>query len=111
MTWFGTTFKYSEKDKVTTPLVFALSQSTPNPCKERTSISYAIPKASNVTLHVYNAAGQLVKTLVNGMQEPGVRTVVWNGQDENNRTVAQGVYFYRLTADNYTATRKLLIVR
>ncbi len=111
MTWFGTTFKYSEKDKVTTPLVFALSQSMPNPCKERTSISYAIPKASNVTLNVYNSAGQLVKTLVNGMQEPGVRTVVWNGQDKNNRTVAQGVYFYRLTADNYTATRKLLIVR
>jgi hypothetical protein len=111
LTWFGTKFKYTEKDKGTTPLVFALSQSSPNPCKDRTTISYAIPKESHVTLSIFNAAGQLVRTLVNGQQEPGFRTIVWNGQDRNNRTVAQGVYFYRLTADNYTATRKLLIVR
>jgi hypothetical protein len=109
--WFGTKFKYMEEDKGTKPLVFALSQSTPNPCKNRATISYAIPKKSHVTLNVYNAAGQLVKTLINGQQEPGFKTVVWNGQDKHNRTVAQGVYFYRLTADNNTATRKLLIVR
>ena len=111
LTWFGTKFKYSEKDKVTSPLVFALSQSTPNPCKDRATISFAIPNKAHVTLNIYNAAGQLVKTLVNGQQEPGIRTVIWNGQDRNNRTVAQGVYFYRLTADNYTSTKKLLIVR
>lgn len=111
LTWFGTKFKYTEKDEGTLPAVFALSHSIPNPCKDRTSISFAIPRKSHVTLSIYNAAGQLVNTLVNGQQEPGFRTVVWNGQDRNHRTVAQGVYFYRLTADNYTATRKLLVVR
>ena len=111
LTWFGTKFKFSSGDKGTTPRVFALSQNSPNPCKGRTNIHYAIPKQTKVTLKIYNSVGQLVRTLVNGNEEPGYKTVLWNGLDKNNKRVAQGVYFYRLTAGNYRATKKLLIVR
>jgi hypothetical protein len=111
LTWFGTKFKFSSDDKETLPRVFALSQNSPNPCGNMTRIQYSIPRKSNVKLNVYNAAGQLVKTLINGEEDPGYKTVIWNGLDKNNRKVAAGVYFYNLTAGNFRATKKLLIVR
>ncbi len=112
LTWFGTTFKFSSDDKgINIPKVFAISQNSPNPFNERTNILYSIPKKTNVSLKIYNSAGQLVRTLVNGVEEPGYKTVYWDGLDRNQKRVAQGVYFYRLSADNFHATKKLLVLR
>ena len=113
MNWFGTAIRISSKgdERGNTPKVFALSQNSPNPFGEKTAIQYALPKTAQVSLKIYNATGQVVKTLVNGVEKPGYRTVFWNGRDSNNRRVAQGVYFYRLTAGNFRATKKLLILR
>ena len=113
LTWFGIAIGVSEKGNeiINLPKVFSLSQNRPNPFKERTIISYAIPKKTEVTLQVYNVAGQVVRTLVNGIEEPGYKSVVWNGLAQNQRKVSQGVYFYKLNAGNFRATRKILILR
>ncbi len=113
LSWFGTKVKFSSDDKEVTsmPKVFGLSQNRPNPFSRRTNILYSIPRKTHVSLRIYNTAGQLVRTLVNSNEEPGYKTVFWDGLDKNNKRVAQGVYFYRLTAGNYRATKKILIVR
>jgi YVTN family beta-propeller protein len=95
----------------TAPTVFGLSQCYPNPCKQKTSINYQIPKAGNVGLKVYNTLGQVVKTLVNENQQPGYYTINWDGRDESNRQAATGVYFYRLASGEYKNTKKIVLLR
>jgi hypothetical protein len=88
------------------PRVFTLGQSYPNPFATRTTISYGVPKASQVTLKVYNLTGQLVETLVDGDVNAGFHKATWDASD-----VPSGLYFYRLEADTYTATGRTVIMR
>ena len=64
-----------------------------------------------VKIEVYNVRGQLVKTLVDGIQGPGEYSVVWNGTDNMGRNVGSGIYFYRIKADRFTATRKMVVLK
>jgi hypothetical protein len=93
------------------PRVFALHQLNPNPSSGRLAIRYDIPKSAFVSLKVYNVAGQVVRTLVKGKQEPDYYQVVWDGRSDSGRLVGFGVYFVRLDTDRYTKTRKLLFVK
>ncbi len=89
-----------------------LEQNYPNPFNPTTTIRYSIAEAGQVSLRVYNVAGQLVRTLVNTVQSPGqVRPVRWNGLNSTGQSVSSGVYFYRLTADGYTRTRKMVVIK
>ncbi len=90
---------------------FQLAQNFPNPFNPSTTITYRIPEAALVTLTVYNALGQVVRTLVNAVQLAGRHQVVWDGRDERGREVAAGVYLYRLQAGSFQQTRKMLLVR
>jgi fibronectin type 3 domain-containing protein len=95
-----------------TPKRFALYQNTPNPFNPTTLIRYDIPEGGRaVTLAVYDVGGRLVRTLVDGVETPGEKTVSWDGHDSDGRTVASGVYFYRLTSTSYTETRKMLLMK
>ncbi len=85
---------------------FSLSQNYPNPFNPSTTIEYDLPKASYVTLIVYNTLGQRVATLVNGNEIAGSYSVTFDA----NR-YSSGVYFYSLTAGNYTAVKKLIVVK
>jgi hypothetical protein len=98
-------------DKPLIPTIFALSQNYPNPCRLTTTISFALPKATDVSLRVYNVAGQLVKTLVEGNQDVGYYNTKWNGKDNKGIQVASGVYLYRLNAGAFTDTKKLIILK
>ncbi|MEW6685222.1 MAG: clostripain-related cysteine peptidase [Candidatus Edwardsbacteria bacterium] len=97
------------------PKVFALYPAYPNPSGGAATIRYDIPKKSFVSLKIYNIAGQLVKTLVGQTSlsdiTPGVHRVRWDGRDESGKQVADGVYFYRLQAGNFTDTKKMILVR
>jgi len=93
------------------PLVFGLAQNRPNPMASKTTIHYSIPSTGKVSLKLYNAAGQVVKTLVNSIEKPGMKKVIWDGKDNRGSKVASGVYFYRLETGDKTATRKLVLVR
>jgi hypothetical protein len=94
------------KPVVQMPGQYELGMARPNPVGQMTEIAYALPVARNVTLSVYNTAGQLVKVLESGSKAPGFYTARWNAG-----SVPAGVYFYRLTAGEFRQTRSMVVVR
>ncbi len=88
-----------------------LLQNYPNPFNPTTIISFSVPKRTSVRLHVYDAIGRLVATLVDEELGAGNYSVQWNGTDRNGSRVSSGVYFYRLQSDTFTETKKLLLLR
>jgi hypothetical protein len=90
---------------------FLLRQNYPNPFNPSTAISFSIPAKGNVSLKIYNILGQQVVTLIDQEFEAGSHVVSWKGEDSFHRRVATGVYFYRLEAGEFTAVRKLLLLR
>jgi hypothetical protein len=101
----------SQVTGATLPTEFALSQNVPNPFNPTTQVSFSLPKASHVNLTIYNVLGQQVKTLVDKDLAAGVQNVEWDGTDNVGRTVASGVYFYRLNAGEFQATKKMLMLK
>jgi len=93
------------------PTEFALSQNVPNPFNPTTDISFALPKDSKVSLAIYNVLGQHVKTLVDDYMRAGQQTVSWDGTDGTGRTVASGVYFYKLNANEFSQTKKMMMLK
>ncbi|MCK4575575.1 T9SS type A sorting domain-containing protein, partial [candidate division WOR-3 bacterium] len=95
-----------------TPLVFGLNKIAPNPVKDGATVTYTTTKRGPVSLKVYDSAGRLVRTLIDSKNESaGYKTVYWDGTDDNHRSVAAGVYFYRLAAENKTASDKMIVIR
>jgi hypothetical protein len=95
----------------TIPESFFLIQNYPNPFNPETDIEYALPVDCQVKLTIYNLLGQKVKTLVNEPQTAGYKTVHWNGRDEQGNLVSSGIYFYKLNAGDYTATKKMVMTK
>ncbi|GAB4341651.1 MAG: hypothetical protein Kow0037_28440 [Calditrichia bacterium] len=93
------------------PLQFALQQNYPNPFNPETRITYQLPERSEERLEIYNTLGQKVRTLVRGMQDTGIHTVVWDGRDESGQPAASGVYLYMLQAGKYRQTRKMILMK
>jgi hypothetical protein len=93
------------------PLRFSLSSPIPNPFTRTVGIKYGVPRTSKVSLKIYNALGQVVKTLADGKLKPGIYKVAWNGTDNHNRKVSAGIYFYRLSTDEFTSTKKMVFIR
>ncbi|MCK6558067.1 right-handed parallel beta-helix repeat-containing protein [bacterium] len=83
---------------------YQLQQNYPNPFNPSTMIKFALPQAGRVQLHIYNSAGQLVRTLANNEMAQGWHELTWDGRDQNGQTVATGVYLYRLTAQDASGT-------
>lgn len=90
---------------------FQLYQNYPNPFNPSTVIEYDLPRSSITNLSVYNIMGQRVRTLVNEHQSVGFHTVTWDGRDSHNKTVASGVYFYRLTTGDTSHSKKMLLLK
>ncbi len=93
------------------PQTFSLSENYPNPFNAQTQINYALPKDCNVKVTIYNLLGQRVKTLVDEHQSAGYKTVHWEGKDERGVEVASGVYFYRIQAEEFVQTKKMLLLK
>jgi len=95
-----------EKDR------FSHLKIVPNPFRWVISISYSVVKAGHIELKIYNVAGQLVKTLVNGEQKAGTYKIEWDGKDTNGKLMPSGIYFVELKVDDkFTKTKKLLFLR
>jgi hypothetical protein len=88
-----------------------LSQNFPNPFNPTTTIRYSTARDGRVGLIVFNVKGQRVRTLVDETRPSGNYTAVWDGRNDGGRTVATGVYFYRLTAGSFTEVRKMVLLR
>ncbi len=97
-----------EKKEFTTniPAEFALSQNYPNPFNPTTRIDYRLPKASNVTLAIYNSLGQKIATLVEGPRAAGEYSVTWNASN-----LANGLYFYRLETSSTSIIKKMMLMK
>jgi len=93
------------------PKKFKLYQNNPNPFNPVTSIMYELPEASDVTLKIYNLLGKEIKTLIDGYQSAGTQTIIWDGKNENGSSANSGVYLYSLTCNNYSQTKKMLLVK
>ncbi len=93
------------------PTVYELDQNYPNPFNPSTTIKFTVPVAGKVTLTVYNVVGQKIATLINGNVTAGSHTRVWNGKDSAGNQVASGVYFYKLTAEKFSATEKMILMK
>jgi hypothetical protein len=97
--------------KTDLPTAFALMQNYPNPFNPTTSIRYAIPALSHVTLSIYNIVGQEVIRLVDRTESQGYYQVQWNGKNSFGNDIASGLYFYRITAGEFVDVKKLLFVK
>ncbi len=95
----------------TLPTDFALAQNYPNPFNPTTSIELSLPTASKVTLDVFNIIGQKVRTLVDGELPAGVHRVEFDSRASSGNTLATGVYFYRISTDRFTQTKKMLLMK
>ena len=94
------------------PSDWSLRQNYPNPFNSSTVLPFQAPTSiANAALHIYNLQGQKVRTLVEGPVIAGDREISWDGQDQNGRIVASGVYLYRLKTGSIDLTRKLLFLR
>ena len=100
-----------EEDRARIPTQFALMQNAPNPCYHQTTISYQVPHDCHVQLKVYNLTGQVVRTLVDNQVRPDYYKVVWNGYDDRGSKLAGGIYFYKITAGEFTSLKKLILLR
>ncbi len=83
----------------------------PNPTSGQASIAYQLAGDGQVSIKVYNLAGQLVRTLVDGRVGSGSHTVVWDGRNDAGREVSAGVYYYRMSSKEYNSTGRLTVVR
>ena len=94
----------------------ALLRNYPNPFNPETWIPYQLAESAEVTLTIYDMNGQLVQRLEMGHQAAGMyqsrsRAVYWDGRNQLGESVASGLYFYTLTADDFTETRRMLILK
>lgn len=100
------TFVNAENEESILPAEFALLQNYPNPFNPTTNIRFDIPTASNITLKVYDIIGNEIATLVNEFKNPGKYLIQFDASK-----LSSGVYFYRIQADNFINTKKLLLLK
>lgn len=102
--------------KTLTPQQTALLANYPNPFNPETWIPYRLASNADVTLTIYSADGQLVRKIAIGHKTAGIyesknRAAYWDGKNKLGEPVANGLYFYTLTTSDFTATRKMLIIK
>jgi hypothetical protein len=96
---------------VSVPKVFALGQNYPNPFNPVTRFNYDVPKLSEVQIAVYNVLGQKVKTLLSGETSPGFYEMEWDGTDGQGVSVPTGIYFIRMSTDDFKSTQKVMLMK
>ena len=92
------------------PETFVLEQNVPNPFNPATTIRMRLPTASEWTVSVYNIGGQLIREF-SGYDEAGIVKVTWDGCDGGGKKAASGIYIYKATAGDVTATRKMILMK
>jgi hypothetical protein len=99
-----------EEEAQTIP-TFGFSSIMPNPAMSNATISYVTSKAGPVTLRIYDASGRLVRTLVAGNRDSGLKTARWNGKDDAYQPVPGGCYFCSLSAEGRMVTQKIILMQ
>jgi hypothetical protein len=118
VTWTGNGDRISISELTTAgksngnlPASYTLNQNYPNPFNPETAIDYVVAQSGHVELAIYNILGDKIKTLVSGYQVAGNYSVKWQADTDGGTSVASGVYFYKLTAGDYTDTKKMTLLK
>lgn len=98
-------------EEASSPRSYVLAQNYPNPFNPSTTIRFELPVAEEVALVIYNTHGQSVRQLAKGKFARSAHQVMWDGRDDAGASVTSGIYIYRLETANFTAARKLALVR
>jgi len=95
-----------DNESVKTPERITLSQNYPNPFNAVTTIHYNLPTASDIVIDIYDILGRRVEALYKGQQQAGKHSIIWNAD-----RFSSGAYFYKLTADDFRQTRKMMLLK
>ena len=98
-------------DAEPTPAQFVLLDNYPNPFNPETTIRYRLTRSARIELVVFNILGEKLRTLVAAFREGGTHAVRWDGRDAAGHDVASGFYFYRLSANDFSEVKRMLLVR
>jgi len=92
-------------------LDFSLEQNYPNPFNPSTTICFNLGRKTNLDISVYNILGEKISTIVSGEFTAGSHSVTWSAQDNNGQNLATGVYLYRMTAGEFSAVNKMILMK
>ena len=105
-------FTQPENQEQVIPIsLITLHGNYPNPFNPTTTISFSLVNNADVKISVYNIKGQKVKTLIDDQYSKGTHSVIWNGKDSNDKKVASGLYFYKLSSGKETQVKKMLLLK
>jgi len=93
------------------PVSYTLNQNYPNPFNATTVISYDLPSESRVKIDIFNILGERVAALLNERQPAGAHRIIWDGSGDDGKTVASGIYIYRMIADNARIEKKMILMK
>ena len=93
------------------PVRTELSGNYPNPFNPTTTIKFSLKEDSDVSIMIYNIKGAVVRTLIDGEMNKAYHEIIWDGKDNTGKQVGSGVYFYKMKAEKYTATKKMILMK
>jgi len=93
------------------PAEYTLSDNYPNPFNPATTIEYTLARQGHVEISVFDLLGRRVRTLVDGTRHAGAHSVDWDGLDDNGQPAATGIYFYRIETDQFSQTKKMMLLK
>jgi len=102
---------YTDVGNEIVPTSVPIMYNYPNPFNPTTTITYSLIEDSYVELSIYNLKGQKILTLVNTLQESGIHKSIWNGLDDDGKSISSGIYLYKLNAGNYSSTKKMILLK
>lgn len=109
--FIGTPTDVRESGDGELPEGYALEQNYPNPFNPATEIAFSLPGQSHVRLEIFNLLGQSIDRLVDQTMPAGSYTATWNGTSGDGTPVASGIYFYRLSTDQHSMAKKMLLLK
>ncbi|MFL2989833.1 MAG: T9SS type A sorting domain-containing protein, partial [Candidatus Neomarinimicrobiota bacterium] len=93
------------------PENFSLKQNYPNPFNPITTLRYDLPEDGLVNITIYDMMGRIVKTLVNGSQTAGYKSIQWNATNDKNEPVSAGLYLYTIQTGEFRQTKKMVLLK
>ena len=109
--WVGETGEQVSIIDETLPITYNLYNAYPNPFNPVTTLHYDLPEDAMVNITIYDMMGRKVKTLVNGSQTAGYKSIQWNATNDKNRPVSAGLYLYTIQAGDHSQTKKMVLLK
>lgn len=107
----GSVTAVSANESAGTPDSYTLGDAYPNPFNPQTSVEFAVPSDGLVKIEIFNSVGQVVSSIVDQDLSAGAYTATWDAVDSSGNQVSSGVYFYRMEAGDFTATRSMTLLK